>query len=390
MAKTAPAPKGKPKADTKKTKKPRPKKSPAREWLDALVYAGLAALVIRLFFVEAFLIPSASMERSLLVGDFLFVSKFHYGTRLPMVPLSVPFIHNTIPGTTKKSYLDWVELPYSRLPGLTSIQRGDVIVFNYPANDIHQLDGQPWTVQQTAVKENYIKRCQGIPGDTLSIRDRRVFINGQAIEQPEDMQFRYDMYTNGVALNPKFLQENGFRAVGDLNANVFEGRSNRHYLMDMTPEKAASFSSLPFVDTLAVNNEPKGATAAYIYPNQYYDDTKIFFPWNRDNYGPIVIPARGMQIELNAKNIMLYKRCITAYEGHTMQLSGNEVLVDGEPATHYTFQMDYYWAMGDNRHNSEDSRIWGFVPEDHIVGKPLFVVANFRNFSWSRFFMGID
>lgn len=364
--------------------KEKPKKGPFREWLDAIVWAGSAAIIIRSFFLELYMIPTSSMESSLLVGDFLVVSKFHYGTRLPMVPLSVPFVHNKLPLVNVKSYLDWIVLPYLRLPGITEVKRNDVVVFNYPADDIEPNNPDLGPVAETSMKENYIKRCVAISGDTLQVINHQVYINGKVGFNPPEMQYSYDVRTSQEGFNPKALGELGFRDPEDSNRNWGEIGPGQ-YRFDMTAKTAAtikSWSNVTKVEPVILDTS--------IYLDNIYPKSPLF-KWNYDQFGPIIIPKKGMTISLTDSNIATYKRVIVAYEGHTLEGSAGKTLIDGKSATTYTFEMNYYFMMGDNRNNSLDGRFWGFVPESHIVGKPLIVLFSKENgIRWGRFFRLID
>jgi signal peptidase I len=401
MKKNAPAPAAKAKTaeatpdantDTAKAKKP---KSALREWLDALIWAAGAAIIIRTFVMEAFMIPTSSMERSLMVGDFLFVSKFHYGARLPMAPLSVPFVHNKLPLVDVKSYLDWVTFPYYRLPGISEVKRGEPFVFNYPADDISPNNPQLGPIEVASMKENYIKRCVAIPGDTLKIDSQQVYINGKPVGNPPLMQHPYVVTTNGEPFNyPRTLKKLHFRETKDEldprrdqpNYN-YQRIDGTHYYMTMTADVAEEIRKMDNVKSVKLDVEPKGARRMDLYPAEGN------FPWNLDNYGPIVVPKKGMTIKLDSTNLLVYKRCIQAYEGHKLEQKKEGIFIDGQKADTYTFAMDYYFGMGDNRHNSQDSRYWGFVPESHIVGKPVLVVFSiegFLGFRRDRFFKRIE
>ena len=371
------------------THKKQPEKSALREWADAFLYAGVAAVIIRAFFIEAFMIPTSSMERTLMAGDFLFVSKFHYGPRMPMVPLAVPFVHNKIKlgGNTFPSYLDIVRLPYLRMPGLQKVKRNDIVVFNYPAHDTDDLGDGAGLVKPVSLKENYIKRCVAVPGDTLEIRDQQVYINGEIGFNPPNMQYDYLVETDGTGFPYSKMQKLGFRRPNTDNSNYRQaGRSLYQFFM---PEDIASqiqeFSNVKKVEKYT---QPAGQLPPNkeIYPS-YGNKNGEFFMHNIDNYGPIVIPAKGMTVDLTPKNISLYQRPIQAYEGHELQVDAqnSQVFIDGKSVKSYTFEMDYYFMMGDNRHNSEDSRFWGFVPENHIVGKPLFIWLSYESDFGIRF-----
>jgi len=371
---------GKKEVKKKETKKPEGLWEHIKPW----IVAALIAAFIRAFFFELYLIPTSSMERTLMVGDFLLVSKIHYGARLPMVPLSIPLIHNRIPFTNIPSFLDWIVLPYFRLPGLTKIKRYDVVVFNYPADDIMPNNPQLGPMKYPSVKENYIKRCVGIPGDTIEIRDGILYVNHQRAWEPPGLQYAYEVYTKGEGFNPKRLEAYGYRPPGDPNANWKPIAPPFLYEFFMTKEMVQTFQAFPNVNQIVRKLRPPSFPDLYTYPH----DTALF-PWNLDHFGPIVIPKKGWQIPLNPQTVALYRRCIEAYEHNELLIGPNNTyLLNGKPATTYTFRMDYYVMMGDNRNNSLDSRIWGFVPEDHIVGKPISVILSIEDWRirWNRFF----
>lgn len=325
-----------------------PKKSKTREWIDAIVFAVIAATIIRWLFLEAFTIPTPSMERSLLVGDFLFVSKMHYGARTPKTPLQVPLTHQKIWGTDIPSYVDWIQLPQYRLPGFSEIERYDVVVFNFPTEF-----GYP-----TDLKTNYIKRAIGLPGDVVEVQDRQVYVNDQLMQGPPGVQYRYFIST-GEVINDRIFDKYKVREY-----NLVQGG----YIMLSTPEVADEFAKLPFVNSV----RPAGMSKDQVNPRIYPDAT--VFPWNADFYGPMQVPAEGMQIDLTEENIVKYEPVIKHYEGNeSVERRDDKLYINGEPTDTYTFKQNYYFMMGDNRHNSEDSRFWGFVPEDHVVGKAFFI-----------------
>lgn len=361
------------------------KKTATREWVDAIIFAVIAATIIRMFMVEAYTIPTSSMEKSLLVGDFLFVSKLSYGPKLPNTPLSFPFVHHTMPLTQfTKSYVEWVKWPFYRFPGLTTIKNNDVVVFNYPDGDTVALKVQNqsyyalvrdygrmrvWNdksnfgdviARPVDKRENYIKRCIALPGDTLQIIDQVVYINGKAAKLPVEAQFKYLVRTDGSRINPKALDKLG------VTEQVLMAQQDEYEitLTNEAAEKLKGFSNIVEVKKII---QPKGFWQYYTFP---FDST---YSWNVDNYGPLVIPKAGVTVKLDSKNIVLYERIIKAYELNDLEISGDKILINGKPAAEYTFKLDYYWMMGDNRHNSADSRYWGFVPSDHIVGKAVFV-----------------
>lgn len=413
----------------KKTKNPTLKS--IFDWVDDIIFALVAVYFINLFIFQNYQIPSSSLEKSLLVGDYLFVSKVSYGPRVPNTPLSFPLVQNTLPIFNCKSYLDWPSWDYKRVAGLGQIQRNDIVVFNFPAGDtVATLQQNPdyYTLVQMygreAVhmnkqsfgeiiyrpvdkRENYVKRCVGLPGDSLSIRNNQVYINGKAAQNPKNMQLNYfvetetplteTMFRNwGVSrddympygqpctvTDPETLSFLGFQP----NAN---GAYNLVYRFPMTEAMVAQVKKLPSVKKVIVEPEIIGGTM--YYPVDYDNG------WTRDNYGPIWIPKRGATIELTPENLALYHRCIKNYEHNELEEKDGVVYINGEKATTYTFQYDYYWMMGDNRHNSADSRSWGFVPEDHIVGKPIMIWLSLDKdrslfdggIRWNRLFRWVD
>lgn len=361
------------------------KKSSSREWADALIFAVIAASIIRTFFIEAYTIPTSSMEKSLLVGDYLFVSKMSYGPRVPMTPIAFPFAHHTLPMTESvKSYTEWIKLPYYRFPGLRTIKNNDVVVFNYPDGDTLSVKLQSnvsyyslkreygrdeiWNnpdrygeiiSRPVDKRENFIKRCVGIPGDTLQIIDGEIFINNNPLPQLENVQHNHHVVTDGSRLHPRILER----------YNITEARmvSQSEYIMPLSADVAEKLSNENFIASVKRIIKPSHFHESHIFP--FHRN----YPWNEDNFGPLFIPYKGATIDISTENIMLWERIIEVFENNTLEISGDQILINGEVADTYTFQMDYYWLVGDNRHNSADSRYWGFVPEDHIVGRAMFV-----------------
>jgi signal peptidase I len=357
--------------DRKKDEKK--KKSATREWVDAIVFAVIAATIIRWAFMEAFVIPSPSMENTLLVGDYLFVSKISYGPRTPKTPLQVPLTHQTIWGTDIPSYTDAIQLPQYRLPGLSDVERNDVVVFNYPAELEHPSD----------LRVHYIKRCVGLPGDTISVKNTQVYINGEAAENPQEIQFSYVLQTDEV------IKDRIFRKYGIWDYRMIEGG---YYIQGATPQSIAGIKEQPFVKDVQKFVQPENMVNHRIFP-----DAEVF-PWNQDFFGPLPIPAEGQTVEINAKTLTMFGGVIRHYEDNeNVEIKDNKLYIDGNQVNQYTFKQNYYFMMGDNRHNSEDSRFWGYVPEDHIVGKALFIWFSLdphesflSKIRWGRLFSGVE
>ncbi len=355
-------------------------KGPVREWVDAIVFAVVAATLIRWLIMEAYTIPTPSMENSLLVGDFLFVSKFHYGTRTPKTPLQIPLTHQKIWFTEIPSYVKWVQLPQYRLPGFSHVKREDVVVFNVPPRDLNE--GKDYPVD---LKTNYIKRCVGIPGDLLQVTDRQVIVNGQPIGNPPDMQFSY------LVTSKDEISERNFEKLQiDPDDYTYMGRPNNNalYQMFLSPQKAEELKAIPYILNVEQDYRTSDGADMRIFPMSKYAR------WNGDNYGPIRIPQQGMTIAVNDSTLAFYGETITLYDhNEDAKIENGKLLIDGKEVSEYTFKQNYYFMMGDNRHNSLDSRYWGFVPEDHIVGKAFFIWlsidkhAGFLNkIRWNRFF----
>lgn len=404
-------------------------------WIDAIVFALVAVYFVNIYIFQNYQIPSSSLEKSLLVGDFLYVSKMSYGPRVPNTPLSMPLAQHTLPFFNTKSYIEWPQWKYKRVPGFGKVKLNDIVVFNFPAGDTVAVNYQqtdfynlayeagqrvyPNKVnmdsltreQQRTVydlyynagrnmllsnpqmygkivvrpvdrRENYVKRCVGLPGDTLQIKKGQVFIDGKAIENPENMQFNYFVQTTGP-----YISEDMFRELGISNEDqtlMTDDLSWEEGLMEMgldrrnTEGRLTPVYHLPLTkkmyNILTVNKklisrivmEP-GSFSGSLYPLNLY--TK----WDRNNYGPIWIPAKDATIRLTPDNLPIYERCIVAYEGNKLERKADGIYINGQKTDTYTFKMDYYWMMGDNRDKSADSRYWGFVPEDHVVGKPIVV-----------------
>jgi signal peptidase I len=391
------------------------KKTARREWADAAIFAIIAATLIRTFIFEAYAIPTGSMEKTMMVNDYLFVSKMAYGPRLPNTPLSLPFIHNTIPLTNTKSYLEWIKVPYIRwFAG--PIHRNDIVVFNMPEADsvinkeefgskvlyyelmryegkgntdlgrkiiLDNPDEYPLIVRPVDKEDNYVKRCVAIPGDILQIRNQVIFINGKPTSFPPASQHVYELETFGQPLDDAVLKEE-YNLDMD-NPEEFQTTQNPNtYIVLLT--QAAKEKMIR--NGLAKRIEPevqKPGPDVQVFP---FDNRH---QWSLDDFGPIWIPRKGTVLELTEDNYSIYERVIRTYEGNKLEKIKGDFFINGKKTRWYKFTMDYYWMMGDNRHNSQDARTWGFVPEDHIVGKPAFTFMSIGNHSirWNRLFRSI-
>lgn len=353
-------------------------------WIDTIIFAVVVVTFINIFFFQAFKIPSSSMESSLMTGDYLFVSKVAYGPKTPQTPISVPFIHNRMPISGKESYSTAVQWKYRRLKGFGKVKRDDYVVFGFPhgdtvlskapADDYYthvRLTSReyaintygPVVVRPVDKKDHYVKRCVAVAGDSLEIRDAQVYVNGQAQQAYPGIQLTYQVITDGNPINPLILEQIGLNM-----SEIFYNSSLPGYpALPLTDSRLEKVKALANVVSVTANIDT--------YPAEYYDSDIFLFPftetgWTKDNYGPIWIPKAGATVVLTKENLPLYRRIIEVYEGNTLKVDGDQFVINGERTTEYTFRMDYYFMMGDNRHNSLDSRYWGFVPEDHIVGKP--------------------
>ena len=405
-------------------------------WVDALVFALVAVYFINLFFFQNYVIPSSSLEKSLLTGDYLFVSKVSYGPRIPQTPLTMPLTQHTLPLFECKSYIEWPHWDYRRVKGLGNVELNDIVVFNYPAGDTicsaaqwqaqdyyqmcysygYQLYNSPvnvdslsaqqrWDYYQkvfdtgreyirqerntygdidsrpTDRRENYVKRCVGLPGQTLQIKNRIVYIDGKPNKEPDNVQYTYVV---------KKRQDFGDELMHELGISMEDLTClNQHGYMPLTKKAADALRKrTDLVESVTLNTEE---VTGDIYPLNGNHG------WTRDNYGPVWIPQKGKSVKLTMDNIAIYERPIRVYEENDLQVRDGKIFINGKEASEYTFKMDYYWMMGDNRHNSADSRYWGFVPEDHIVGKPIFIWwssdpdrKGFSGIRWNRLFRWVD
>ena len=399
-------------------------RSPVREWADAIVFAVVAATLIRIFVAEAYMIPTPSMEKTLLVGDFLFVSKFHYGARVPNTPIALPFVHHTIPVFNCKSYLEWIKLPYKTLPGFQHVKRNDMVVFNFPAGDTVVIENQApsyydiirytaysnrvdyatarqmmWSDANTHIaarpvdkRENYIKRCVAVAGDKLEVKDGTLYINDALAYQPENLYIPYTVvFKDGSTISPDKIQELEMEDI----SNRLGALPANHFVVLMTKKNAEALKALGVTSSVQQFYYRKNTLMEPI-ENIFPNDTARYH-WNVDNFGPVTLPKKGWTVTLTDSIYKQYERAIHVYENNTVEQRDGKFFINGKETTSYTFKMDYFWMMGDNRHNSQDSRYWGFVPEDHIVGKAWFIWMSYakdaQNFfskiRWSRLFSSI-
>ena len=414
--------------------------STTEEWLSSMTFAIIAATIVHTYFIQPFIIPTGSLEKSLLIGDFLFVSKFHYGARLPTTAIAMPMVHDTIPLLKTRSYLKKPQIPFFRIPGFQKIKRNDIVVFNWPADTVRQF-----FVKETGVKKpidkksNYVKRCVGMPGDTLEIYNSEILINNKKSKMPEwaRIQFTYNIYKK-EGVSSRKLKEFGvddFTRKFKIN-NITQNSLDKliPYIMGTQGNSINNFSvitgnkGLPIklisdlglevkelignskiinttidqVNTLKKSNNFDSITRKIneikTY-NESYFPNRITFNWNQDNFGPIIIPKKGGKIILDNKTYPLYKKIIEEYENNSVIRKSNEFIINNKKVDNYYFKQNYYWMMGDNRHKSEDSRYWGFVPEDHIMGKPIFIWMSIDNFNdgitnwkirWNRVFSKVN
>nr|WP_256471393.1 signal peptidase I [Solitalea agri] len=358
-----------------------------KEWLGAFVFALVMAGIVHTFFMQLFAVPTGSMEKNIMIGDHLYVSKLNFGPRLPMTPIAMPLVHNTLPFTNNNAYSELIKLGYYRLPGTETLDRGEIVVFNWPVDKDSKGNIRP-----VDMKEHYVKRCVAIPNDVLEVKQGTLYINGKQAPFHEHDQSSYLVTTDGSMFNNDFLKELGVREFSsDPNANndMLIVAENQYYMF-LSKAQVKQLKQNPIVKSITEQLQPE---------NKREDD--IFQPlntkWNIDNYGPLTIPSIGTTVKLTLANLPVYKNIISDYEENQLKVENGNIYINGKKADSYTFRMNYYFMMGDNRHNSLDSRSWGFVPENHIVGKPLFIYwsSNDRGslldgVRWDRIFKNVE
>jgi len=391
------------------------------EWVSSIVFAVVAATLVHTYFIQPYVIPTGSLEKTLRIGDFLFVSKFHYGARTPMTTVAAPMVHDTIPWLGIRSYLNNPQLPYFRLPGFKKVKRNEIVVFSWPADTVRIFFKKEKGVKKPIDKKsNYVKRCVGVPGDSLAVIDGYVHINGQQTVLPDRAMPQYDyMAYSQKGVSSKLLKElgvtdfNRIYVTAQLNQNQFDQiskyllgsrrgnsgnielitnhlgiptkvirsaglslkeQTDRQRSLTITDDLAEKLHNNTAIDSVVKTLEPKDEKGYNIFPQ---DNS---YAWNNDNFGPIYLPEKGKTVPLNLEVLPVYKKIIKDYEGNTISVKGNQISINGDLTDTYTFKQDYYWMMGDNRDHSEDSRTWGFVPENHIVGTPIFIWMSIDNF----------
>ena len=409
------------------------------EWISSIIFAVILATIVHTYFIQPYIIPTGSLEKSLLVGDFLFVSKFHYGARVPQTAVSFPMVHDTIIGTGIRSYLKKPQIPYLRIPGFQKIKRNEIVTFSWPADTVRQFFVKEKGVKKPIDKKsNYVKRCVAIPSDTLEIKNGIIFINGKKSIMPYRAKpiFNYSVYnqngistsklsSSGIKIQRKFRVKditqqklnqmrpyilrlmdnnpNNFTIITDFKGIPYDVRSSGRIVMTeitekemdvfLTEQEAEILKKSRLVDSITRNFNKIKSYNTQFFPND------IRFNWNEDNFGPIIIPKKGEKIKLNSINLPIYKKLIRDYEKNSLDLKNGSIFINNIKTEQYIFKQNYYWMMGDNRYKSEDSRSWGFVPEDHIVGKPIFIWMSiegindgFKNWKirWNRVFTTVN
>ncbi|EDP94537.1 signal peptidase I [Kordia algicida OT-1] len=362
----------------------------AGEWIASILFAVVAATLVHTYVMQPFVIPTSSLEKTLLVGDFLFVSKIHYGARTPMTTVALPMVHDAIPFTGMKSYMKEPQLPYYRFPGFEIIERNDIVVFNWPVDTLTVIDNPNSKTMYKPLdkRSNYVKRCVGLPGDKLEVRDGYVYIDGKKNVLPEraKLQFSYYVQSKGRSFSKQYLHDRY-----DITDDIYSQGNNTYIFFGMTEKTAEDLKNHPNVAAVEKMKLEKGVRTDVFPQSENYQ-------WNNYQYGPIEIPYAGQTVQLTMDNIPVYKRAISEYEGKNLTVEDNQIKIDGKVITSYTFEQDYYWMMGDNRGNSQDSRSWGFVPFDHVLGKPVFVWMSwdtkakgiFNKIRWNRLFTTVS
>ncbi len=371
------------------------------EWVSSIAFAIIAATLVHTYFMQPYTIPTSSLEKTLLVGDYLFVSKFHYGARVPMTTVSAPMVHDTLPfigksflsdDKDKDGLLNKLSLPYLRLPGFQKIKRNDIVVFSWPVDSLASMWGDnsgKYTYKPIDKKTNYVKRAVGIAGDSLEVRDGYVFINGKKTVLPDRAkpQWFFEVDTEGKQFSRAFINRYNVREGGTKDGK---------YILNLTDDEAAAMAKNPLVKSISKNLNTNEGFDKSIFPHNPQ------YKWNSDNFGPIYIPEKGITVALNSKTIPFYEQIIGRYENNNLVIQGDKIYINGKEADSYTFKQNYYWLMGDNRQNSLDARYWGYVPFDHVVGKPVMIwlswdpnisIFNFsdkiKSIRWDRMFTTI-
>ncbi len=409
------------------------------EWVSSIIFAIILATIVHTYFIQPYIIPTGSLEKTLLVGDFLFVSKFHYGARVPQTAVSFPMVHDTIVGTGIRSYLNKPQIPYFRLPGFEKVKRNEIVTFSWPADTVRKFFVKEKGVKKPIDKKsNYVKRCVAIPSDTLEIINGIIHINGKRSKMPYRAKpiYSFSAFSSsgvstsklaqlGIDIQRKFkvseITQNKYKLIQPYIQGIIDNNPNNFivitsskgipydvrskgriilseitdYKIDLllTEEEAKIVTNSKLIDSLKRNFKTYKSYNTSFFPND------IKYNWNEDNFGPIIMPKKGVKVKLTLSNLPIYKKLIRDYEKNTLTLENSIIKINNQATDEYTFKQDYFWMMGDNRYRSEDSRVWGFVPEDHIVGKPVFIWMSidgindgFKNWKirWNRVFTTVN